>query len=674
VSFRAIIRHRYFTQAIGALIAVACGIALLQMPAGERWENASYDYLFRFGTRTPTNQIVLIFMDNGAYKELHQVRGLWDRALHTRLLNQLADDKAALVIMDVFFKDPGEHETDVALAEAIRRNRVVLMAEQTDVKHPRIASAQPYPPAELFLRAATTWGVAWVYPDKIDEIVRDHWPFPSPGPYDSLPWAAARLVGANLSTRSEERWLRYYAPERIALSYHVALAQPKNYFRDKVVFIGNKPATTIPDAEEDEFRTPFTRWTGETSGGMEILATMFLNLWNHEWLKRTSPNVEMMAVVICGILLGAGLCRVGPVTATAIAVGSALGVTVLSASLTRWTNWWFPWLVIVGGQIPLALIVAVATSFDTRARERGADDVLAQLLTPHVEAMPSDMVGQLDVPEARDYEVFPQPFGHGAYGKVWLAKNAIGQWQAMKAVYEANFGDNRAPYDAEFEGIRRYKPISDKHPGLLRVDFVSRKKARGYYYYVMELGDSVVDGWQLAPETYKPMDLQTMRTHHPRRRLPVNVCVQIVAELADALHFLHQRGLTHRDIKPRNIIFVNGHPKLADVGLMTDIRLPEEVQTRVGTPGYMPPLPENPGTVQADIYALGMVLYVIGTGRDPALFPELSTTLVRDEASAEFVHLNRIILRACNPDLKQRYASAAVLHSDLLELLQPSLR
>src|SRR5439155_5327654 len=180
---------------------------------------------------------------------------------------------------------------------------------------------------------------------------------------------------------------------------------------------------------------------------------------------------------------------------------------------------------------------------------------------------------------APDYDLFKKPFGEGAYGKVWLARNAIGQWQALKVVYEAKFGDNRAPYEAEFEGIKRYKPISDKHPGLLRVDFISRKKLEGYYYYIMELGDSAVPGWEQKPETYRPYDLRTLRIECPRGRLPLRECVAIGAELADALDFLHRQGLTHRDIKPSNIIFVKGRPKLADVGLVTELHLPHEVKT-----------------------------------------------------------------------------------------------
>jgi serine/threonine protein kinase len=144
-------------------------------------------------------------------------------------------------------------------------------------------------------------------------------------------------------------------------------------------------------------------------------------------------------------------------------------------------------------------------------------------------------------------------------------------------------------------------------------------------------------------------------------------CLRIGTALADALEFLHQQGLTHRDIKPQNIIFVNGRPKLADMGLISEIRPPEQSGTYVGTPGYMPPPPELPGTPQADIYALGMMLYVLSTGRSPAFFPEISTTLAGSEDVADFFPLNAVILKACHHDCTQRYASAAKMHSALVE-------
>jgi serine/threonine protein kinase len=262
--------------------------------------------------------------------------------------------------------------------------------------------------------------------------------------------------------------------------------------------------------------------------------------------------------------------------------------------------------------------------------------------------------------------LFNTPFGEGAYGKVWLARNATGQWQALKAVYLANFDNNPDPYEREFNGVSRYKPISDKHPGLLRVDFVSEKRT-GYFYYVMELGDPLEPGWVREPSTYKPRDLVNERAHAPGRRLPVRECVQIGLELTDALDFLHRQGLTHRDIKPQNIIFVNGRPKLADLGLIAEIRPPDQERTSVGTPGYMPPPPERPGTPQADIYALGMVLYVLSTGRNAAFFPEIATTLVENKDPGEFFPLNAIVLKACQPDLAQRYASAVEMHRALQE-------
>jgi serine/threonine protein kinase/WD40 repeat protein len=275
---------------------------------------------------------------------------------------------------------------------------------------------------------------------------------------------------------------------------------------------------------------------------------------------------------------------------------------------------------------------------------------------------------EANLPEALDYEIIHPPFGQGAYGKVWLARNAIGQWQALKAVYLANFGPNASAYEREFNGIRRYKPVSDKHPGLLRVDFVSKKKRAGYFYYVMELADGLEPGWEEQPSTYLPGDLARVRARAEGQRLSPKECARIGLELAVALDFLHGKGLTHRDVKPQNIVFVRGQPKLADVGLVAEVLPAGKEHTWVGTPGYMPPPPERPGTPQADIYGLGMVLYVLLTGRNPAYFPELATTFLDEGNPAEFMPLNAVILKACQPELAKRYASAAELAAGLREV------
>jgi len=101
--------------------------------------------------------------------------------------------------------------------------------------------------------------------------------------------------------------------------------------------------------------------------------------------------------------------------------------------------------------------------------------------------------------------------------------------------------------------------------------------------------------------------------------------------------------------------------------LVADIRPPDQIKTFAGTPGYMPPPPELAGTPQADIYAMGMLLYVISTGREPDSFPGLSTTLMERTGHAEFARLNDIIIKACQPDATRRYASAAEMHQALLE-------
>jgi len=644
------------------------GLLLTFTNLGDPWVNRSYDYLFRFGTRPATNAVVQILMDNESYDYFGQERGqIWDRALHAQLLSKLAADNAKLVVIDSFFRVPRDPEKDALLAEAIRKHgRVVLMAEQAEIVHPEFIAARPTLPADIFLEAASNrWGVAWLDPD-LDRIVRRHWPFPSPGPYPGLAWRAAELSGATFDRSVRERWLRYYSKDAswTRLSYRLALLdQAPGFFRDKVVFIGTQPATSVADGERDEFETPFTRWTAESSGGVEIIITAYLNLVNNEWLERAPWWMEALLVTAAGILSGGFLCRMRPMGALVTGTAGGIAVALGGVAWGHHQSTWVAWLVISGAQVPCALVWALLMPAFRRVRE--TITVAGSAGAEPTRALRESGSGDEGAPETPDYELVPKPFGEGAYGKVWLAKNAIGEWQALKVVYLSRFHNNPDPFEREFNGISRYKPVSDKHPGLLRVDFVSRKRER-WFYYVMELADALEPGWEANPDRYRPRDLSSER-RRAGGRLPPLECVRIGLQLTDALRFLHSQGLIHRDIKPSNILFVKGRPKLGDVGLISEIRPPDRERTFVGTPGYMPPSPERPGTVQADIYSLGMVLYVMATGRDAGLFPEIATTLIDSKEAADYLPLNSVILKACDPDRSRRYATADEMHAALLE-------
>ncbi|HWN94504.1 MAG TPA: serine/threonine-protein kinase [Methylomirabilota bacterium] len=667
-------RHPLAKPALAAATAILVGFALWARPFGEGWRLTSYDSLFRFATRPVTNQIAIVFMDNKSFEATGQARtNGWARARHATFLDRLAADGCPLVVFDVFFNQPRDEDATRALAEAMKRHSNVVLTtrqedtlDQPDPALPGVYSMRPVPPLEVFFDAVrqTNWGVGNLEPND-DGVVRQHWRYPSPGKYDSVAWTAANLAGARLSEQPQERWIRYYAPGWAweSLSYVDAELQATNYFRDKIVFIGNKPTDTSTNAELDKFATPFTDPEhGPMVGGVEILTTEFINLVNHEWLRRPPPRLEMLALLITGAALGFGLYHRGPGVACLLGVGAAFMTLFAGVYLSYFSNYWFPWLIVAGAQVPLALAFAL---WHRRAVVVQAfASCYRRILNFHKHTILVPMP-TLGTPDAPDYELIEPPFGKGAYGKVWLARNAVGQWQAVKAIYQANFKEDVSPYEREFRGIERYKPVSDKHPGLLRIDFVSRMKPEGYFYYAMDLGDAVTPGWEKNPTSYLPLDLAALCASN-NGRISVRECVRIGIKLCEALQFLHSQGLAHRDIKPRNIIFVNGQPKLADVGLVSDARRPEQEMTLVGTPGFMPPDSEPPGTPAADIYGLGMVLYVISTGAKPVRFPELSETLVDRNLHPGFSALSGIIFKACQPDRAARYASADEMRTALL--------
>jgi WD40 repeat protein len=290
-----------------------------------------------------------------------------------------------------------------------------------------------------------------------------------------------------------------------------------------------------------------------------------------------------------------------------------------------------------------------------------------------------------DTPPAIPDHELVEFVGEGSYGEVWRARSVLGAGRAVKFVRRDRF-DSPRPYEREYVGIQRFEPLSRRHEGLVDVLHVGRIPDGSLFYYVMELADPVpvresggsenVTGGpgQLGLEAdsggegrsglspYRPLTLRALI--RLRGRLSVEDAAELGVTLCSALHHLHRHGLVHRDLKPSNVIFVEGQPKLADIGLVTGL---DEAKSFVGTEGYIPP--EGPGTIAADVYSLGKVLYEAATGRDRNDFPDLPDEFRSGASEAErFADLNEVLLRACAPDPADRYPSMERMRAELLLL------
>jgi len=266
-------------------------------------------------------------------------------------------------------------------------------------------------------------------------------------------------------------------------------------------------------------------------------------------------------------------------------------------------------------------------------------------------------------PSIPDHEVL-RKIGGGAYGEVWLARGVTGAMRAVKLVYREDFSDERT-FEREFEGILRFEPISREHQGFVNILHVGRSEDEtSFYYYVMELGDDAHSEGDINPVEYEPRTLRSDMLKANGSPLPTGFCVETGRRLADALGELHERGLTHRDVKPSNVIFVGGKAKLADIGLVAA----KDQRTFVGTEGFVPP--EGPGSEQADIYSLGKVLYEMATGMDRLQFPELPEKKAGDDQRKKWIRLNQLICDICEPRISKRKIKTGRELSDALTRLQ----
>ena len=214
-----------------------------------------------------------------------------------------------------------------------------------------------------------------------------------------------------------------------------------------------------------------------------------------------------------------------------------------------------------------------------------------------------------------------------------------------------------------YERFRREEAIGQRldHPAIVKV-YTPRDKSR--MYMAMEL----VEGRSLRSLMTAP--------------LPREYALELAGELCAALAYMHENGVVHRDLKPENIIVGEaGRPKIIDFGLALAKAARRVTWTRLsetfGTPDYIAPerLGGRRGDARSDVYALGVMLYEMLTGKLP-YEAEHPQAILRAKTSEpprppsyhvpDFdLALERIILRAIAREPRDRYPSARAMLEDL---------
>lgn len=245
--------------------------------------------------------------------------------------------------------------------------------------------------------------------------------------------------------------------------------------------------------------------------------------------------------------------------------------------------------------------------------------------------------------------------GRGGFGEVWLARNVVTEdYHAVKVLAEH--------CSLEVEGVRRYTEQVKSLAGLVPIKEVG-KTDRGFYY-VMPLADDVKGGAAIrALDRYEPRTLAWCCKNKPP--LMTEEIAHLGIHLLGILEDLHETGLTHCDVKPANIIAVDGEWMLSDIGLMTRT---DHFPTGRGTLEFLPP--ERRCDHSADLYALAKTLFLLATGASVYRFDEfIDGSLKLQIESPESTRLRQVLGKACHQDADARYIAARDMCNDLKTIL-----
>ena len=265
-----------------------------------------------------------------------------------------------------------------------------------------------------------------------------------------------------------------------------------------------------------------------------------------------------------------------------------------------------------------------------------------------------------------EYELLAE-IARGGMGVVYKARQRrLNRTVAVKMILAGELADR--------EEVRRFLSEAEAaagldHPGIVPV--YESGEIGGQHFFSM----GFVDGQSLAA-------LLAAGPLPPRR------AAELVAQVAEAVEYAHQRGVIHRDLKPGNILLDReSNPRVTDFGLAKrvtgDSGLTRTGQA-LGTPSYMPP-EQASGKLDAigrpaDVYALGAVLYATLTGRPPfqAATPLETILQVLEQEPVAPRQLNAdvprdletIVLRCLEKEPHKRYATARDLADELRRFLR----
>jgi serine/threonine protein kinase/tetratricopeptide (TPR) repeat protein len=286
-----------------------------------------------------------------------------------------------------------------------------------------------------------------------------------------------------------------------------------------------------------------------------------------------------------------------------------------------------------------------STSADAKAEPRTKTSVRA-----------ASMLGELG-----DYELLEE-VGRGGQGVVFRARQkSLNRIVALKVI---GLGQWATSAHLKRFRLEAEAAASLDHPCIVPIYEVGERD--GQCYFSMKF----VEGGQLD---------EVVR-HAP---MSIRQAVELIAKVARTVHYAHEHGILHRDIKPGNILVdVKGEPNLTDFGLARLVESESTVTRTVevlGTPSYMAPeqaAANNTKPMNAtDVYGLGAVLYQLLTGHPPfaggTTFETIKLLLETDPRQPRLWNpkidrdLSTICLKCLEKDPQRRYSSALALSEDL---------